>query len=127
MAKWPPRDGQVARPYPVEVARNERLVFMVRDADGRVVSSCTTFEQAKAQANGRARQAELRPSPVGGAYWEVTKARRWRKPRVLHCAIRAFGAPGDENRGGGASGVREPRRPHPGSSSSAVGLDTPSA
>jgi hypothetical protein len=100
---------------------------MVRDADGRVVSCRRTFEQAKAEANGRARQAELKPPPPGGAYWEVARARRWRKPRVLHCAIPAFGAPGDENRGGGASGAREPRRPYPGSSSGAIELDAPSA
>jgi hypothetical protein len=98
--------------------------FFVCDPAGDVVAGFETFEEAQMLADRRASAARL-PGPHG-ACWEVLRhpERRWRRG-VLH---RAYPSPAGREgggSGGGPSGVREPRRPHPSSSSGAVSLDQP--
>jgi hypothetical protein len=95
--------------------------FGVRDPAGDMVAEFDTFEEAQTAADERARAARLPGLP--GICWEVVRPRSWWRPRVLH---RAYPSPnGPDQHGGGAGGVREPRRPFPGSSSGAVGLEPP--
>jgi hypothetical protein len=96
--------------------------FGVRDPAGDVIARFETFEEARIMADDHARAARL---PAGaGACWQVVRDRTWRRPRVLH---RAFPAPErpDDWGGEGPDGVREPRRPFPGSSSGAIELEPP--
>jgi hypothetical protein len=94
--------------------------FHVRNPAGDVIATYETFEQAKLTANEQACRAQL--PGFQRICWEVIRNRKRRRPRVLHRAYPQPSAPpGDEP--GGSSGLREPRRPRPGSSSGAVELE----
>jgi hypothetical protein len=106
----------------VSDVRSIRL-YCVRNPLGEVVARFDTFEEAMAEADRAARRAKLPGLP--GVCWEVVRepGRWWRWSRVLHRASPA--PPGRGGGGGEPGGVREPRRPRPGSSSGAIALDLP--
>jgi len=96
--------------------------FHVRNPAGDVIATYETFEQAKLTADEQACTAKL--PGFQGICWEVIRNRKRRRPRVLHRAYpRPSTPPGDEP--GGSSGLREPRRPRPASSSGTVELELP--
>jgi hypothetical protein len=96
--------------------------FRVRDPAGDVIAQFETFEEAQAAADERARAARLPGLP--GVCWEVVRPRAFWRPRVLYRATPAPQGPNDPP-GAGPNGVREPRRPRPGSSSGAATVDLP--
>ncbi len=103
------------------MAKQERVGgFHVRNPAGDIIATYETFEQAKLTANEQACTAKL--PGFQGICWEVIRDRRRRRPRVLHRAYPQPPVPPSDEPGG-SSGLREPRRPRPGSSSGTVGLE----
>jgi hypothetical protein len=105
------------------MAEDERTRgFHVRNPAGDVIATYETFEQAKLSADEQACTAKL--PGFQGVCWEVIRNRKRRRPRVLHRSYPQSSPPPSDDPDG-PSGLREPRRPRPGSSSGTIELKLP--
>jgi hypothetical protein len=94
----------------------EPRAFYVREEPAGGVTRFETFEEAKVFADRLAQKPLRHGSP--GLCWLVVRTPRARK-RILYRALPS-GLPPPIGGGEGNAGVREPRRPRPGSSPAAI-------